>query len=186
MMAAAGSIDDRYGIAAIRAPHSHDGGGYAWFSLGWDSSGIRYNVAEAKNSLDLLLGEIEALAEETDTRPERLIIGGFSQGATMSLAVLLHRPSIVGGAVLMSGALLPELLPEQVDPRPELPILVQHGLSDPVLPVHLGRAVRDLLRSLGFRPDYREYDMAHQVSLESLRDIEDWLSSVVPDAHSSK
>jgi phospholipase/carboxylesterase len=176
---AAEGIDERYMIVSLRAPIAFEAGGYAWFSLGWDESGIRYDAAEARNSLQLLSTELRTLSEENRIPARRLIVGGFSQGAIMSLAALLNDPTSVGGALLMSGAVVPELLPEHPLDSAKTPVLVQHGVYDPVLPVAQGRAIRDLLSAHGYSPDYREYPMAHQVSMESLRDAQEWLERVL-------
>lgn len=79
----------------------------------------------------------------------------------------------------MSGRLLPEVLPHLAPPRAlrDLPILLQHGTSDPVLPVHHGRTARDRLSALHVDLTYREYPMGHQVSEESLADAAAWLQA---------
>jgi len=176
MFSLGSQLDDRFTIASLRAPIPYEIGGYAWFGLGWDERGMRYDAGQAQESLSKLRAEVASLRSEFEVISERVVIGGFSQGAIMSLALLLNDPASVGGAVLMSGAVLPELTPGGTDLRPETPILIQHGLYDEVLPVQLGRGVRDLLQALGYAPDYREYPMAHEVSFQSLADIRGWLS----------
>jgi phospholipase/carboxylesterase len=102
---------------------------------------------------------------------------GFSQGAMMSLALTLTRPEKVAGVAAMSGRLPKQLL--ELEPDREAlagkPILVTHGLYDPVLPVEQGRAARDYLATLPVELTYREYPMGHEVSMESLRDVAAWL-----------
>ena len=99
---------------------------------------------------------------------------GFSQGATVSAGILLHRPDLAAGAVLMSG-FTPAALA-----RPGLQLtgkrlLIAHGQFDDVVPVELGRATRDLFESLGAAVTYREYSMGHQISDVSLEDADRWL-----------
>jgi phospholipase/carboxylesterase len=60
-----------------------------------------------------------------------------------------------------------------------MPVLVTHGLYDPVLPIENGRALRDYLAGLPVELTYREYPMAHEVSMESLRDVTAWLTKVI-------
>ena len=52
-----------------------------------------------------------------------------------------------------------------------------HGTRDNVLPVSGGRAIRDELSRLPVAVAYREYDMGHQVSAESLTDVAAWLTA---------
>ncbi|HEX9370208.1 MAG TPA: phospholipase, partial [Roseiflexaceae bacterium] len=63
--------------------------------------------------------------------------------------------------------------PEQLAGKP---FLVVHGLFDQVLPVHYGRASRDLLQGLPVELTYREYPMGHEVSAQSLADVSAWLT----------
>ncbi len=87
----------------------------------------------------------------------------------MSLAVALNRPDLMSGVLLMSGGVLPQFVPKDAPPQlQQLPFLAQHGLYDGVLPVTLGREVKALLERLGAPVDYREYPMAHEVSMDSL------------------
>jgi phospholipase/carboxylesterase len=83
----------------------------------------------------------------------------------------------VAGVVAMSGRLLPEVLPLLAPPDAlrGLPILLQHGIADPVLALQHGRTARDRLATLPVELTYREYTMGHQVTAESLADAAHWL-----------
>lgn len=172
----AGSIDPRFAVAAIRAPYPYAMGGYAWFSIEWTSTSLIRDVEQGRSSLTWITEEVRLLTEEAGVPPERVVIGGFSQGAIMSLTLLLNQPDLVGGALLMSGAVFPELAPtpRHIGPKP---VLVQHGVFDPILNVELGREVKAVLDQFGIEPDYREYRMAHEVSWESLQDARAWLAA---------
>jgi phospholipase/carboxylesterase len=102
---------------------------------------------------------------------------GFSQGAMMSLAVAMAHPGIAAGVVSMSGRAVPHLLALIPDKEAltGLPIFVAHGTLDPLLPIENGRQTREALMSLPVDLTYREYRMAHEISVESLRDITAWL-----------
>lgn len=95
----------------------------------------------------------------------------------MSASVALTAPEAVAGAVLMSGRILPEIAPLVAAPErlAGLPILVAHGAHDTVLPIHHGRASRQLLAGLPVDLAYHEYEMGHEVSPESLADVSAWL-----------
>ncbi len=55
------------------------------------------------------------------------------------------------------------------------PIFMAHGLSDPVILYALGKTSAKKLNELGFQLEWHEYDMAHSVCTEEVRDIEAWL-----------
>ena len=78
----------------------------------------------------------------------------------------------------MSGRALTEMIPadSNSDDFKDFPVLVTHGIYDPVLPIENGRATKELLSRLPVELEYKEYPMAHEISQESLRDVTDWLS----------
>ena len=162
-------LDPRLAVVAYRAPIEYGFGGYAWFGIEWLPEGRRVDVAEAQASLTRLVDELEGLRDEL--KPKRLVLGGFSQGAMMSLGVALDRPDLIDGGLLMSGHPWPSV----AEGLTALPFLVQHGVRDDVLPVESGRQVRDVLVGRGAEVDYREYPMGHEVSMASLQDAIAWL-----------
>lgn len=174
-------FDERFLIVSARAPFALDYGGYGWFRIDFTPRGMDADFVQAKKSLLMLPGFIDELVETYGADGRRVYLMGFSQGAMMSLALLLTRPEKVTGVVAMSG-----LLPRQVlelEPDGEAlakkPVLLTHGLYDPVLPVDNGRAARDYLGGLPVDLTYREYPMQHEVSMESLRDVAQWLTETL-------
>jgi phospholipase/carboxylesterase len=79
----------------------------------------------------------------------------------------------------MSGRLAEQALLQKgpLDEIRKLEILVTHGTYDNVLPVQSGRACRDELEKLGVTLTYREYPMAHEVTMDALKDVTSWLKS---------
>src|SRR5438034_8281530 len=90
----------------------------------------------------------------------------------MSLSLALTRPEKLAGVAAMSGRILPEILPKAAPPGAMrgLPILIVHGTEDLILPIHHGRAARDLLSALPVALTYREFPMGHAVSEERSAD----------------
>ena len=78
-----------------------------------------------------------------------------------------------------SGRLLLEALADRAPDEAlrGLPILLQRGLYDQVLPIQHGQAARAALESLPVELDYREYPIGHEVSQQSLADAVEWLSA---------
>jgi phospholipase/carboxylesterase len=65
---------------------------------------------------------------------------------------------------------------ENIDKLKDFPILVTHGTLDQVLPIENGRATKEILSRLPVKLEYKEYEMAHEISPESLQDVSSWLS----------
>lgn len=178
-------LDERLLIVSARAPLTLMPGGYAWFHLDIDERGVRLDPRQFVRQAALVADFVAEACAAYGADPQRVLLGGFSQGAMISAAVLLSRPELLAGALLMSGAMLPEVLPllqpPGFDPQPLAgkPVLAVHGTYDPVLPIALGRATRATLERLPLALTYREYPMAHEVSLESLRDVAAWVKAAV-------
>jgi len=113
----------------------------------------------------------------------RIVLAGFSQGGAITLHSGLRQPEPLAGLLALSTYLpLAEQLPEEATaPEQTPPILMCHGRQDPVLPIQLGSGSRDALRDLGYAVDWREYDMAHAVCMEQIRDIGRWLKARLLD-----
>jgi phospholipase/carboxylesterase len=170
-------FDDRFIIAAARAPYTLQPGSYAWYHIEFVPGDFIMNEEEAESSRKLLSQFIQDATREYDADPKRVFIGGFSQGAIMSEFVSLVNPELVAGAVLMSGRTLPLLRRLSLDGAVKsLPMFVQHGEFDQVIPIKHGRDTRDFLSSLSVPFEYHEYAMAHQISEESLSDVDAWLT----------
>lgn len=171
-------LDRRFFIVSARAPVTLAPGMYAWFEVQLDPVRPIINPQQAESSRKRLITFIDEAVNAYDLDPARAYLMGFSQGAIISLSVALTRPEKVAGVVAMSGRVLPEIAPLIAPPEAltGLQIFVAHGTDDRVLPIHHGRAARDLLQRLPVALTYREHVMGHQVSEESLTEIAAWLA----------
>jgi len=110
---------------------------------------------------------------------EKLVLGGFSQGCVMSLALGLgsgRRPDAVCG---FSG-FIPTVDGWEIDvSRPLPPVALGHGTMDPVIPVQFGRAARDALLAAGGEVLYEEYPLPHTLDPGFLAVVRDWLAERV-------
>ncbi len=181
LMGLAPELDPRLLIVCIQAPIEYGNGGYAWFEIQWEADGIRVDAEQVQASREILIESLRLLPEALGFEPSQILLGGFSQGAIMSLGVALAEPELVSGILLMSGRLLPDFLPQELlTATKALPILIQHGTSDGVLPVQGSRYMREKLESMGWPVEYKEYPMAHEISEQSLADVRDWISDRLP------
>jgi len=160
-------------VVTLRAPFPYSAGGFAWFMLQWDENGIRVDPSEILRSLDVLTEELEQLKAEFT--PTKLILGGFSQGAIMTVGAALWRPDLIQAAMSLSGRFVPELVAAAAPGASDVKFLVQHGLYDAVLPPSGSEQLYNALTDLGVEVEYHEYPMAHEVSWASLKDASAWL-----------
>lgn len=174
-------LDARLLVVSARAPVVLGPGSFGWFRIDFTPEGMVADLAQAKRSLEMLPGFIEELIETYGTDARRTYLAGFSQGAMMSLALMLTRPKGLAGVAAMSGRLPRQVIGAEPDrdALDGLPVHITHGLYDPVLPVEGARDARRYLEQLPVELTYREYPMGHEVSMESLRDVSAWLKAAL-------
>lgn len=149
------------------------GPGFAWY---------RY-IGDDRPDPETFLASQEKLAEFLDDLPERLpvrpgalVLGGFSQGGTMSLGYGLRHPDRVTLVLNFSG-FVPSV--PSVDPRGSaasgLRIFWGHGLHDPAIPHALAIRGRSALEEGGARLETRDYRMGHGILPEEMSDAREWM-----------
>jgi len=141
--------------------------GWTWFE-GWPPR--RDSVAESRAILLRFLDEITGHYPTT-----KLVLSGFSQGAMMSLDAGLRTSRDIAGIVAMSGGLYEEELPD-LRARNKVPVLISHGSMDDVVPVNYARRARAVLEEAGFDVEYHEYPMGHQVVMEEVAVVKEFLT----------
>jgi phospholipase/carboxylesterase len=109
--------------------------------------------------------------------PARIVLAGFSQGGVMALHTGLRYPRTFAGILALSCYLpLPESLArESSEASRAVPIMMAHGVYDPLIPLSLAEQSRDRLRQLGYTVDWYSYPMPHAVYPQEIRDIRQWL-----------
>jgi phospholipase/carboxylesterase len=118
-------------------------------------------------------------SEWLDSLPyERILLGGFSQGCVMSLALGLGegrpRPVAIAG---FSG-FIPVVEGWKPDlERPLPPVALGHGTYDPVIEVGFGRTARDTLLAAGGEVLYQEYPLPHTLDQQFLVEVREWLQA---------
>lgn len=134
-----------------------------------DDVGIRESDAVVRKYLDQQIA--------AGIAANRIVIAGFSQGGAIALQTALRYPQRLAGVMALSTylPLRESLAKEAVAANRDVPILMCHGLSDPIVPAELGKASRDVLLGLGYQVDWRSYPMEHQVCMEEVVDISNWL-----------
>jgi phospholipase/carboxylesterase len=165
-------LDQRLRAVSLQAPLALDVGGRAWFNLEQTPEGFAFDPREVEEAVRLATEAIEEIAR----RSPRPILCGFSQGAAMALSVALLRPDLTSRVLVLSG--VPPRLPGPLEPGSlrDLRVFAAHGSYDPLIPVEMGRATRDLLQQAGATVTYREYPMGHMVVPQEISDARAWLA----------
>jgi len=159
----------------------------AWFDVVSDDFSRREDEVGVRESQ----GTIEALVRRENERgiPTRqIVLAGFSQGGAMALHTGLRYPERLAGIMALSTyvPISTTLAAEAAQANRDVPIFMAHGTGDPIIPLMLAGASRQLLERLGYDVQWHEYGMAHSVIWEEVADISQWLQRVLgtskPDA----
>ena len=156
--------------------------GFAWYDIaavsGAGGTAADVTFLDSLRELDDLL---DAVCAEHGLARAEAVIGGFSQGGALAVALGLQRTERARpAAVLAMSTYLPEVDGVDYDwPAAKAqPVLVQHGTEDPLIPVDRGRSMARTLEGHGVPVVYGEYPMGHQVALESVQQAKGWLDAV--------
>lgn len=118
-------------------------------------------LAEARDHLAEFLVRVEAsLAVERTS----MILGGFSQGAMLSLDAVLHSDTKPAGLIQISGTLIAQAVWQ---PRMErcrgLPVFQSHGRSDTLLSYEDAVRLRDLMIAGGADLTFVDFPGGHEI-----------------------
>ena len=124
-----------------------------------------------------------AAAEWLDALPfpaERIVLGGFSQGAVMSYALGLGKGRPRPAALLALSGFIPTVDGWEPDLEPPFPpIAIVHGEYDPVISVEFARSARDVLEEAGADVLYREVPVDHTIDPAVLPELQQVVGSAL-------
>lgn len=149
--------------------------GFGWFPL---SGGATADPKAVLAAADSLVAFVDAAERRYPIAADKLALLGFSQGGVMAYALALRQRHRFAGLAALSTWLPPPLVEAGAE-LAQLPVLVQHGSRDPLIPVQRGQESVTLLRQLGANVIYREYEMGHEINPKSLTDLVTFLGEKI-------
>jgi phospholipase/carboxylesterase len=150
-----------------RGPLSLPPGGAHWYRL----AGI------PTPDPDTFHPTFERLATFLDSLPlpiDRVVLGGFSQGAVMSWALGLGAGRPRPAAIVALSGFVPrvERFSLDLEGLAGYPVAIAHGSLDPVIPVDFGREAAALLRDAGADVLWRETPVPHTIDPRILPELQ--------------
>jgi phospholipase/carboxylesterase len=148
----------------------------AWYDIKSFTPAGRADVAGTTESARRVAGYIDR-ERQLGVAPARIVMAGFSQGGAVALYAGLRYPERLAGILAMSCYLpFPETLAaERSAANADVPILLCHGRSDPVVPIAMGLEAREELEARGYAPEWHDYPMQHAVCMDEIADVARWL-----------
>ncbi len=136
-----------------------------------DTAGLMVSAAEINAFIDR--------EQERGVAGERIVIAGFSQGGAVAYQVALSHEKPLAGLLAMSSYFATADIIKTSEMNKMIPIMIQHGDFDPVVPEILGRKAYNLLSKKGYNVSYQNYPMEHAVCPEQIGDISLWLQAIL-------
>ena len=161
------------------APYSLSGmGGFSWAS---NRPGAVEPPGPARSVDERLEAFTADVTARTGATLGNIALGGFSQGAGLTLTHGLLRPETFKALIVLSGFFrtADEVRPKLPKDRTQ-PIFLVHGTQDTVIAIEQGRENRAFLEAEGYNPEYHEYAMPHSISPDVIRDLVPWLQKTLP------
>jgi len=160
-----------------RGPLSLPPGGAHWYRLG----GI------PTPDPDTFFPTFEAAAAFLDELPvpiDRVVLGGFSQGAVMSWALGLGTGRPRPAAIMALSGFMPEVAGFELDlvGLDGYPIAVAHGSHDPIIPVEFGRTAAERVRAAGADLLWRESPVPHTIDPHVLPELRAFVARATLEA----
>jgi phospholipase/carboxylesterase len=165
--------DGRYSAICPRAPHDlPEGDGASWY----EREGPAPVPASFNAAVDQVAELIESECGEVGT--ENCVIGGFSQGGFLALAVAgrVGAPRFAGVWAMCCALPQVEGLALDLAAAAGTPALIQVGEQDQIIVPARGRAAAEALREAGWAVTELGYDMGHSQTIEMMVDARTWLA----------
>lgn len=161
---------------APKMPVTINGGMHmpAWYDILEMSIARKVDDTQLRASASAIR-DLIAREQERGVAAEHIILAGFSQGGAVAYETALTHAEKLGGLMALSTYLATHETIALHAANKDIPILIQHGSQDPVVPETLGKQAYEWLTEHGYKAEYQSFPMQHQVCAEQIVAINEWL-----------
>ncbi len=164
-----------HAFAALEAPVPVEGGGGSWYPVDDSAGYVEVDPDNVRLGADWVASATAALVDETGADPTQVYIVGFSQGATMALALALTHPDLAAGYIAFAGGLPPEVRAEEWTIEGGAPVLLGYGTRDSRFSAEELDASVATLSDAGLSVQLETFPVPHVVSGAGRRTIAAWI-----------
>jgi phospholipase/carboxylesterase len=167
-------------IAAPRAPHTSEEGGYSWrplHSVQNEDWGLP-TLSDLKPAAESLIRLVDDISVSIGVDAAQFDVAGFSQGGALTNVLTLLYPQRIHKAVVLAGFMpggTDDLLARRVLAGKQF--FVAHGTQDDLVPIERARNSIELLEAAGAQVTFCEAEVGHKVSADCLRGLEKFLNT---------
>lgn len=150
----------------------------AWYDILEMSLDRKVDVAQIQTSAEQISQLIEEqIANGIDSH--RIVLAGFSQGGAVVYHTGLSYPKPLAGLLCLSTYLATGHKLTYHPANQNIPIKIDHGTHDPVVPAILAEQAYKLLQNKGYDVSLHSFTMAHQVCMPQIHQIGEWLNDLL-------
>lgn len=155
----------------------------AWFDI-LSSDFNSHEDVEGIRNMVMRISQIIGRVMNEGFAPNRIFLGGFSQGAAMALAAGLRQPVTLGGILALSGYLpLEKRLPIEINAKArQTPVFIGHGAFDSVIELPIAQRAVQAVEKLVDTLIWREYNMDHEICPQEGTDIAKFINTALESA----
>ena len=136
-----------------------------------------YNFEEAKKNSKIIIDVIEEEVKLIDGKYENIFVGGFSQGACLSLYTGLTYEHLLGGIISLSGALFSQT--KILESNKGIKIFVGHGEKDDVIPYKTNQESLKPIENFSGLFKYSYPNLAHSINGKEIQDLKNFLKKCI-------
>ena len=136
-----------------------------------------YNFEEAQNSAKIIEKVIEEEVKLIDGNYKNIFIGGFSQGACLSLYTGLTYKHLLGGVIVLSGALFTQT--KILESNKDLKIFIGHGELDQVILCKASQESYKPIENFKGLSKFIYPKLGHSFTLQEVTDIKNFLTKCI-------
>lgn len=154
----------------------------SWFDIYKQNKLVgNYNFEDVKANSQFIIKIIEEEAKFYKGNYSKIFIGGFSQGACVSLHIGFTLNHVLGGVLSLSGILFPESIsnPDSIKEKDKLPIFIGLGTKDNIIEFEKAEQSYKPIMSKSSVEVHTYKNMKHSICSQEEDDIKTFLESCI-------
>ncbi len=173
-------IPENWLVISLRAPTEMGPNKYKWYDITFTDGDLINKESQAEESRKLVMKFIQQAQQKYAIDPDRIVVGGFSQGAVMSFSIGLITPDKVKGIACFSGYVLDDVPAKATNKSAlkDLKAFISHGSQDPVVQFNKANIAKQILEDANMNVTTSFDDQKHTISNQHFSDFIRWIKTL--------
>ncbi len=148
----------------------------AWYDIFELNINRKTDTKGIEKSIEAIGSLIDQIKVKIAT--ENILLAGFSQGGVIAYGAGVSYSNKLAGILGLSTYIPKDFKLNHHPANQETEIFICHGAYDEVVPASLGKEAKHYFEENGYKVEYTEFEMEHQVTLPQCKQIGDWINSL--------